>query len=283
MNLADVIVSDPDAEVVENPESKAEEPAKTETHAEPAKAENAADVPEKFRGKSVKELVDMYQNLESVHGRTANDLGVQRQLTDRLLGLDAKRTADLQANTPPAKKVVPITANDILDRPQETLDRVIEERVSKVTEDVSQRLARAEAALAQQTFANRHPDFQSVVQDSAFIDWVKASPIRLRAAGAANGGNWQIADELLSEYKGSRSAPAATTAAEKPQADLEGARRASLETRGQSGGTDGKSNGGKEIFRRAALIKMRIEDPEGYADEEFQARVLLAHQEGRVR
>lgn len=282
MNLADVIVSDADEVVPGNPETKADESTTTKATATPAPAANEADVPEKFRGKSQKELVEMYQNLESTYGRTANDLGVQRQLTDRLL--DLKRSTDLQANTPaPAKKVVPVTANDILDRPQETLDRVIEERVARVTTDVNERLARAEAALAQQTFAARHPDFQSTVQDQAFIAWVQASRVRLRAAAAANAGNWQIADELLSEFKDSQGTSRKTDSKPAAEADLDGARKASLTTTGSAGGTDGKSNGGKEIFKRAELMKLRITDPEAYRDEDFQQRVLLAYAEGRVK
>lgn len=249
------------------------------------------DVPEKFRGKSAKEVVEMYQNLESRLGTMANDLGAQRQLTDRLLDLTRKRDTDLQRNTPPAERkpaLAPVTANDILDKPQETVERVVDARVSTVTEDVNTRLARAEAALAQTAFTLHHPDYTSVVNDPEFGEWVKGSAIRMRAAAAANQGNWQIADELLTDFKAGLRKPAASADGaagnKQPSVDLEGARRATLETTGSAGGkTDGKSGEGKKTYRRADLMRLRISDPEAYYDESFQNEILKAHSEGRVR
>ena len=292
-SLADLVVSDLDApgnsdtalsalrEAVTAPE-----PAQTTTPTStpsPAAADND-DVPEKFRGKSRAEIVAMYQNLESTNGRMANDLGVQRVLTDRLLGLNDKRLNDLTRNTPPEQRPAPVTANEILDKPQETLDRAIDARLTRVTEDVNARLARTEAALAQTTFAGHHPDFQTVVQSPDFVAWVQSSPLRLRAASVANRGDWVVADELLTEFKNSR--PSKTDeAAPAAGADLDGARRASLTTSGAAGktGADGKSNGGGKLYKRSDLMRLRIQDPEAYYDESFQAEILKAHSEGRVK
>lgn len=295
--LADIFVAESD--LPGNPETaraalteavaatKNETPAATSPSASPAQAVNDADLPEKFRGKSIKDVVEAYQNLESRYGTMANDLGVQRQLTDRLL--DLKRDNDLKRNTPPGeeKPPVPVTANDLLDRPQETLERVISARVAKATEDVNQRLSRMEAASAQQHFVSRHPDFQAVTSDPKFTDWVKCSAIRMRAAAAAHSGNWAIADELLSEFKTEQGGTRKTDETPAtPEADLAGARKAALETSGNAGGssgTDGKSNGGKKVYRRSDLIRLRIQDPEAYYDEAFQAEIQLAHHEGRVK
>jgi hypothetical protein len=293
--LADVIASDP-ADLPGNPENartalteavtatKAPEaPAAEAPASAPSKDANVA-LPEKFRNKSVQDVVEMYQNLESRYGSMANDLGVQRQLTDRLL--DLKRSTDLQKNTPEAKpKGPPVTANDILDRPQETLERVVNERTAAVAEDVNARMARLEAGLAQQHFTARHPDFQSVVADPAFKSWVEGSRVRLRAAAAANQGNWEIADELLSEFKTAQGGIRKTDEqpAQAPVADLAGARKAALETSGNAGTADGRSNGGKKVYRRADLMRLRITDPEAYYDEDFQAEILSAHAEGRLK
>lgn len=289
-SLADVIVAD-SSDLPGNPETartalteavvsppSTTDPAPTPT---PSQDEN---VPEKFRGKSVKDVIEMYQNLESRAGAMANDLGVQRQLTDRLL--DLKRSTDLQNNTPGKRRTepVPVTANDILDRPQETLERVVGAKTAEVTEDVNARLAQFETRLAQQTFEARHPDYKSVVADPTFASWVQSSTIRLRAAAAANQGNWQIADELLSEFKTAQGGTRKTDQAPaKAEADLAGARRAALETSGSARGTDGKSTGGAKIYKRTDLMRLRITDPEAYYDEDFQNEILKAHSEHRVK
>lgn len=240
-------------------------------------------VPDKFKGKTMKDILDSYTNLESTHGRMANELGTQRQLTDRLL--DLKRDGDLSKNgqpAAPARQKLEVTAADILDKPAETLDRVMAQRETEFTRVVDQRLQRLEMTNAENAFKQRHTDFNEVCTGQQFGDWVRSSPIRLRAAAAANQGNWQIAGELLDEFKGSRtSADGAAAKTDATQtADLAGARRATLDT--SSGrGSDGASKGGT-VYKRTDLMKLRIEDPEAYYDEGFQAEILRAHAEKRV-
>lgn len=239
-------------------------------------------VPEKFRGKSLKDVIDSYGNLESRLGSMANELGTQRQLTDRLL--DLKRNDDLRKNTPPTREKPQVTASEILDKPAETLDRVLSQREEVITQEVNRRFAAMQMSIAESSFKGRHPDFQQVVNDPTFSEWVRSSPIRLRAAAAANGGDWQIADELLSEFKNGRKATstASTTQATNGGNDnLEQARRVTLESSTGGGGSDGVKKG--KQYRRADLMKLRIEDPEAYYDDAFQSEILRAYHEGRVR
>lgn len=64
-----------------------------------------ADLPEKLRGKSPKELADMYRNLESELGRARNEIGQVRNLADELLGINrAQRQAPLAANPEPVDR-----------------------------------------------------------------------------------------------------------------------------------------------------------------------------------
>lgn len=239
-------------------------------------------VPEKFRGKSLKDVIDSYGNLESRLGSMANELGTQRQLTDRLL--DLKRNDDLRKNTPPTREPPKVTASEILDKPAETLDRVLSQREEAITTEVNRRLASMQMSIAENTFKGRHPDFQQVVNDPTFSEWVRSSPIRLRAAAAANGGDWQIADELLSEFKSGRRS-ASTTTSESSRAaaggqNLAAARQATLESSTGAGGSDGVKKG--KTYRRADLMRLRIDDPESYYDDNFQAEILRAYHERRV-
>lgn len=293
-NLADVIVSDA-SETDFGGNSESARQALTEAVTAPQEPtqntgnsevtgtnQSAEDLPEKFRGKSPKQIVEMYQNLESRLGTMANDLGVQRQLTDRLLGM--KREDDLRANDPSRKRVEskPVTTNDILDRPQETLERVVTERVSSVQEDVNTRIRTLETELARAKFETKHSNYQQTVNDPAFIEWVKASPLRMRAAAVANAGDWGIADELFTEYEQTHRQPTHQNTTRQDNSNLDEARRASFTTSGNASGTDGKAKPGK-VYKRSDLMRLRIEDPEAYYDEAFQDEILRAHAEGRVK
>ena len=301
--LADVIVSDdPQTATTGNPEASDEATTTTVTiSADGTNTENKAesggrgsaddaDIPEKFRGKSAKDIAEAYQNLERQLGRMANDLGQQRALTDRILQLDQKRMADLRANTPPEEPQAPkVTTDDILSRPQEVLEKVTDARTRSAVKPLTDRLAQLEAALAQARFETKHPDYVDIANDPAFAQWVQGSPMRTRIATLANQGNWQAADDLFTEFKQYRrevaKQPSNPTTSRSNGNSTESAmkdvRRSTLESRGAATeSVDEVSKG--ERFSRAKLMRMRIERPEEYFDDAFQARVLAAYNEGRV-
>lgn len=233
-----------------------------------------ADIPEKYKGKTLQDIIEMHRNLESQYGRMANDLGQQRKLTDKLL--DLKRTDDLnQGPKKPAKKPIQVSSTDLLDNPSETLEKILEEREAAIRQEYEQRMSEFESGLAQERFVQKHPDYQEVAQSETFLEWVNSSPIRQQAANQAANGDFAIADALLNEYKSTRPAQK-----QEPSNDenLDAARKASLE----SSSTAGKQSGGK-VYRRADLIRLKLEKPQTYADPDFQREIMQAYAEGRVK
>lgn len=294
-NLADIVVDETSespagnserarqalTEVVTGEPTTGSEPPAGTTNVDPLDTELGGEaVPEKFRGKRLRDVLESYGNLESRLGTMSNELGVQRQLTDRLL--DLKRNDDLKRNTPPVeRKPTQVTASEILDKPAETLDRVLNEREAAITAEVNRRLAGIQMSIAEQNFRSKHPTFQATVNDPAFGEWLRASPIRLRAAAAANNGDWQIADELFSEYERGKSSTSTSTASVKQTDNLEAARKATLESSTGGGAEQGVKKA--KTYSRADLMRLRIDDPEAYYDDTFQAEILQAYREGRVK
>jgi hypothetical protein len=261
--------------------------AVTASQSEPAKAapveekqSAASSLPEKLRGKSLDDIAQMYINLESTYGRMANDLGQQRKLTDRLL--DLKRAEDLGKQQP---KAVEVSTSEFLERPTETLEKFVSSREAAKGDEYGQRMAALESSLAQQRFEQKHSDGLALANDPAFVAWVQKSKIRTKAAQQAYNGDWTAADELLTEYKEQAGTPAAKVVDVKDPAAaaeaLNAARAAGLDTSGS--GSDGSSKSAGKIYRRADLMKLRIEKPDAYYDEGFQAEILKAHAEGRVK
>jgi hypothetical protein len=231
-------------------------------------------VPDKFKGKSLEDVVGMYQDLHSQYGRMANDLGTQRKLTDRLL--DLKRNEDLQNNSGPALPT--IKSDDLLDSPAAAIDKVVSARLDQERQRLDSRLGQLEANMAQERFVTKHPDYQSVASSADFISWVGNSQFRQRVAAQASQGDFLAADEIISEYKATRQR---SNAADTTQSgdNLEAARKAALE----GGSTpEGKAGTGK-VYRRADLIRLKVEKPRVYSDPQFQAEIMKAYAEGRVR
>lgn len=237
-------------------------------------------LPAKLRGKSLRELADMYQNLESLNGRMANETGQLRSLTDRLL--DLKRTTDLGNNGAAQPTKVEITSADILERPTEALERFASARETALETRLDARLARLETATVEANLLNKHPDVEAVAASKEFVQWVQQSPTRMRAANAAKAGDAGAADDLLTEFKAT--ARKAGGKGKQPVQDenLDAARAASLETgNGNSLDTGSKKSG--KVYRRADLIKLRIEKPDLYDSDDFQAEIMAAYAEGRVK
>lgn len=226
----------------------------------------------KFEGKDISDILDSYKNLESAYGRMANDLGTQRKLTDRLL--DLKREDDLQSNAPePLPKV---DGAELLDNPTEALDRYTAAREARIRQEYDDRLTQFEAQLQADKFMQKHPDFMTLGQSDDFRNWAQNNPIRSRVAQQAANGDWDAADALLSEYK-----EAQKTAAPAADAGVDEAKKVALETSAQGNAPDGQSSG--KIYRRADMIDLKINKPHVWADPAFQAEILKAYSEGRVK
>lgn len=265
-----------DLEGLERDLTEAVTAAKAPEEEAPAAEETteASSIPEKYRGKTLEDVIDMHQNLQSEYGRMANDLGTQRKLTDRLL--DLKRTEDLQDNTPADEPLPEISSTDLLDDPSKTLDSYLSRREERLSKTYEQRMAELEGQLAQERFLAKHPEAATLGENEDFQNWLSQSPIRQQAAQQAASGDWTMADALLNEFKSN----SASATAEAPKADLEEARKASLTSSG-TGNTAGGSEG--KIYRRADLIRLKLEKPHVYEDPAFQAEIMRAYQEKRVK
>lgn len=256
--------------------SEAVSSRKTPSGNKPAvkKEDNVEDdgLPPKLKGKTPQEIAAMYVNLESAYGRMANDLGTQRKMTDRLL--DLKRDTDLNNNGQPAK--VEIKSSELLENPTEALERFSQAREAQS----NSRLADMERRLAAQAFVAAHPDYQAYENNAEFTQWITSAPSRARVAAAAANGDWSAAADLLTEFKSSRKAVEEDEVADDEADARKAAKKASLESGSQ--GTAGAKKGGK-VYKRADLMRLRAEKPDVWADEEFQAEIIRAYNEGRVK
>jgi hypothetical protein len=272
-------IIDPTIEELGNPTRALESVSAVSTTAQTTQQTQAAQIPDRLKGKSTEELYQIYANLERHAGRLANDLGQQRQMTDQLLQL--KRENDLRANG--ATQVqqqaakAPVSASDLLENPQEALDRYFESKESGTINELKNRLAMQEAQMAQTNFVSRHPDWQEHTNDPTFVEWARQTPWRSNLAAAAARNDLSAADALLTEYKAYQPLLQKTT----QSTNLDAARRVGFERTASAGDATSAATG--PIIRRADSMALRISDPDKYESPAYQNALLSAIRDGRYK
>lgn len=220
--------------------------------------EEESKIPDKYRGKSVEEIIAMHENAEKELSRQGNELGQLRKLSDKLLEINTHK----EDSTP--EKVE-------LDWEYDTKEAV-ETTVNSKVKSVDDKVSKLEQKLLLDDFKRRHPSFEQDSQDSAFLDWVGGSKYRTNLYNKnVNGLDLDAADELMlgwEEHKANLVPDETETKRKKQLKD------ASLE-KGSSGG------GSKKVFRRAELINMKIYEPHKY--DAMLPEIELAYKEGRVK
>ena len=226
--------------------------------------EQKNELPEKYREKSLEEIVRMHQEAEKLIGKQAQEVGEVRKLADELL----KQNLGAKQPTAPEEPEV-----DFFENPQKAVQATIDKHP-----DV---LAARQAGLEfkrmqiQQKLAKDHPDFSQVVNDSGFQEWVKASPVRLGLYAKADGEfDFDSANELLSTYKELRGVKA-----QQSEKASDATRAKSMKAAQVDVGGSGESS--KRVYRRADLIRLKMTDPARY--DALNEEILTAYAEGRVR
>lgn len=258
MTLTDPVSND---SLFEQLQSEAQVETQIEVQSEP-------DLPPKFKGKPVDEIVRSYEELEAKFGKQGQELGELRKLTDEILkrqlasGTSNGDTSSRQSNDD--------TELAILNADPD-LDRAIAKKLAPVLEEV--REVKKEKMTSK--LNESHPDFIDIVKDTEFQDWVKANRVRLDLfAQADQNYDFKAADELFSAWKDRKgSKPAA--AKETKKVTEETFKKATMET-----GVASESAPGK-IYSRADIMRLNLEDPYKYA--QLQPEIMKAYAEGRVR
>lgn len=273
------------------PAATTEDPARTAATSDAAVKSTAStddtipdeQLPQRLRGaKSLKDAVQKFKELESELGRKNNEVGQLRFVVDEMLQL--KRTQDL-GNESPKKAHTPVNTDSLLADPESAISSVVERTVGKATSDTENRLARMEYEAQKKDFVAAFPDYQATQESPAFLDWVKASPHRMRLAQSAANGSFEAAHDLFGIHKELAEAKAAAT----PKVDPKQQAAASLSRPGNGNTTGGAgkqrapsaSTAGKEIFSRVELGKLYANNREAY--NAMGADIRQAYAEGRVR
>jgi hypothetical protein len=236
-----------------------------ELEIEQQKIEQKAELPEKYRDKSLDEIVRMHQEAEKLIGKQAQEVGEVRKLADELI---KQNLGSRQQQTRQEEPEV-----DFFENPQKAVQRTVDNHPDILAaRQVTLEMKRSQI---QQRLAQEHPDFGDIAKDQDFANWVKSSPIRIKIFEQADSGyDFDSANELLSTYKQLRSVK------QKQNSDEgEVTRKQNLKAVGVDVGGSGESS--KKVYRRADLIQLQLRDPDRYAA--LSDEIMQAYIEKRVR
>ena len=235
-----------------------------ELEIEQQKIEQKPELPEKYREKSLDEIVKMHQEAEKLIGKQAQEVGEVRKLADELIKQNLGSRQQTRQEEPEV---------DFFENPQKAVQRTVDNHPDILAaRQVTQEMRRAQI---QQRLAQEHPDFGEIAKDQDFANWVKSSPIRIKIFEQADSGyDFDSANELLSTYKQLRSVKQ-----KQSSDDGETTRKQNLKAVGVDIGGSGESS--KKVYRRADLIRLKMQDPNRY--DALSDEIMQAYQEGRVR
>ena len=253
-------------EVEATEEQIVDEVADTET--------GAPVVPDKFAGKDVSEIIESYQNLEKELGRKAQEVGELRKLSDSFLQAQIQQAQ----STPKQKDTNEIKEEpvDFFDNPDLAINKAIENHPK--FQEFQRFQAQQAQASAKTQLETAHPDYVDIVQDSKFQEWVKGSPIRMQLFQAADAYNYDAANELLSNWKDRSMINKTQEVNEQAEAERQAALKAG---KAESRTSTGSATGGGKTYRRADLIRLKMNDPQKY--ESMENEIYKAYAEGRVK
>lgn len=222
------------------------------------------DIPEKYKGKDVKEIIRMHAEAEKLIGRQGSEVGELRKVVDEFI--KAQTSAKQQTQ-------VEDQEIDFFADPNQAVARAIENHPKiKQAEQAALQMRQAETV---NLLKQNHPDYMQTVEDPAFQNWVASSKIRTRLFAEAHAYDYDSADELLSTWKERQQVAKATVDAEKT--DRQRQLKAASTVMAQ--GNDEAPS--KKIYRRADIIRLMQTDPDRY--DSMQDEIMAAYREGRVR
>ena len=226
------------------------------------------ELPEKYKGKSVEDLVQMHQELEKCSGKQSTEVGELRRLVD-----DHIQT-QLVAQQAPQQQQQQDDDVDFFVDPKTAVSRAIDNHPKILEAQAYTEQAKKQATLAQ--LQQRHPEMESVLQDPKFAEWIKGSKVRTQLFVQADQMyDYDAANELFSLWKEKNQVVQQTAQAERV------ARKSAVKS-ANTGNARGTGEGSRrKVYRRADIIKLMRTDPERY--QSMSDELLKAYAEGRVK
>ena len=226
--------------------------------------EKEDDLPEKYKGKSAKEIAEMHQQAERLIGKQGSEVGELRKVVDDFISTQTLKESQTTET--------PVTSDEFYENPQKNVNKQIDSHPAiKEAQKAAQEMKRT-ATLTR--LNSEYPDLETTVQDPNFAEWIKSSRVRSELYNRAEVEfDYDSAKELLSNWSDKKERVAKVAETSKIDKDNQ-LKAASV---GSKGNNEPVS---KKKYRRSDIIKLMQTDPDKY--DALSDEIMLAYQEGRV-
>lgn len=222
------------------------------------------DVPEKYRGKSLKDIVSMHQEAEKLIGRQGSEVGELRKVVDDFIKTQTAKESKNEEAT--------MSDDEFFVEPKSAVKKAIDNHPAIKQAQEAALLMKREQTLSQ--IKSEFPNVESIVTSSDFADWIKSSKVRTELyARAETQFDYDSAKELLSTWTEKQNITKKVAETSKVDRDQQ-LKAADV---GSQGATESVA---KKKYRRSDIIKLMQTDPDRY--DAMSEEIMAAYREGRV-
>jgi len=162
--------------------------------------EHGFEIPDKFKGKELSDIVKSYTELEKAYSRQGRSLGEMRQTFDEYIRSQSVNPA------PKEEPRKPLTVDELYENPEEAIRRTVDSTTEPRIKQLEQELYKNRIQSQLEKFEQRHPKWKEEASSPEFQNWVTSSPYRMRLAAAADKYDLDAAEDLFSAYADTRRA-----------------------------------------------------------------------------
>jgi hypothetical protein len=250
-------------------ETPIEEEEQTQEEEEVVETEESEELPDKYHGKSVADIIAMHQNAEQLLGKQGQEVGELRKIVD-----DFIKSQTIQKEEQAHTELEEIDDTAFFENPKEAIKKILDNHPSiKQSQQMAVQIRQQEAL---SRLKAEHPDFMDIIKDASFAEWVGKSKIRTKLLQEADSKyDFDSADELLTLWKERQQAVNETVQTEKEQ------RKQNVKTASTGTSKGSGERPSRKIYRRSDIIELMRTDPARY--EQLMPEIRQAYSEGRVK
>lgn len=231
-------------------------------------------IPEKYKGKSTAQVIEMHQNAEQELGRVRNEVGTYRGLVQDLSALQRKPLASETAEQEP----VDVSGDDLIASPVESIRKVIKQDLDKLREENAENATTVQLQTENSALVTEFGDIDAIVSTEDFQQFATRTPGRQADFNTAAVGKGleqvRAARRLLEDYNDFNQALKVDKKTD--DGPIAAARKVATE----GGGPSGSISAETQIFEYD-VIELINSNPAKYRSPSYQKELLAAIKEGR--
>jgi predicted RNA-binding protein YlqC (UPF0109 family) len=230
---------------------------------EPEEVVVEEELPEKYRGKTAKDIAKMHQDAEKLIGKQGSEVGELRRVVDDFIKTQTAKEHKTEET---------LADDDFFVEPKNAVKKAIDNHPAiKEAQQASIQMRRAETV---SKLESQFPNFMETVQDPDFADWIKGSRVRTELfTRAETQFDYDSAQELLATWQEKKEFTKKVTETSKLDREKQ-LKAADIGTTGTS------EQVSKKKYRRSDIIKLMQTDPDRY--DAMSNEIMAAYKEGRV-